>query len=126
MVIGAHKNFIGAKFLILSFSINCIANAQIIPDTTLGSEQSAIIPNLDTAPKILIEGGAVRNSSLFHSFQDFNVREAQQVHFGNPVGIQNIFSRVTGSNASNILGTLGVMGSANLFFLNPNGIVFSH
>jgi filamentous hemagglutinin family protein len=36
----------------------------------------------------------------------------------------NILSRVTGSNLSNILGTLGVLGNANLFLINPNGIVF--
>jgi filamentous hemagglutinin family protein len=42
----------------------------------------------------------------------------------NPSGIQNILTRVTGGQVSNILGTLGVEGSANLFLLNPNGIVF--
>ena len=124
MAIRSYRTFFGANWLIWSCFINSIASAQIIPDNTLGSERSRLSPNVDTAPSIVIEGGAVRNQNIFHSFQDFNVRQAQQVYFGNPVGIQNIFSRVTGSNTSNILGTLGVIGPANLFFLNPNGIVF--
>lgn len=35
-----------------------------------------------------------------------------------------MFSRVTGALPSDILGTLGSLGDADLFFLNPNGIVF--
>lgn len=38
--------------------------------------------------------------------------------------LENIISRVTGSDFSSILGTLGVLGDANLFLINPNGIVF--
>jgi len=39
--------------------------------------------------------------------------------------VANIFSRITGSNPSEIFGTLGISGGdANLFLLNPNGIVF--
>jgi filamentous hemagglutinin family protein len=38
--------------------------------------------------------------------------------------IQNIFSRVTGGNISKIFGTLGVLGNANLYLINPNGIMF--
>ncbi|MEL7245895.1 MAG: filamentous hemagglutinin N-terminal domain-containing protein, partial [Cyanobacteria bacterium J06573_2] len=33
-------------------------------------------------------------------------------------------TRVTGSNLSKIFGTLGVNGNANLFLINPNGILF--
>jgi filamentous hemagglutinin family protein len=47
-----------------------------------------------------------------------------RVYFNPATGINNILSRVTGANASNILGTLGVNGSANLFLINPRGIVF--
>ncbi len=100
--------------------------AQITPDATLGAESSVVTPNVDVRnlPADLIEGGATRGANLFHSFSDLNVGEGWRVYFANPVGIENILSRVTGSNLSNILGTLGVDGGANLFLLNPNGIIF--
>jgi filamentous hemagglutinin family protein len=106
-------------------SASC-ALAQITPDTTLGSEGSIVTPNTNVRgfPAELIEGGATRGANLFHSFQDFNVGDGQWVYFANPAGIENILSRVTGNNLSNILGTLGVDGRANLFLLNPNGIIF--
>ncbi|MFE4108687.1 filamentous hemagglutinin N-terminal domain-containing protein, partial [Almyronema epifaneia] len=102
------------------------AIAQIIPDTTLGNEASVVMPDIPVRGESaeLIEGGATRGVNLFHSFAEFNVAELQRVYFANPAGIENILGRVTGSNASNLLGTLGVDGSANLFLLNPNGIVF--
>ncbi|MEH1920746.1 S-layer family protein [Nostoc sp.] len=96
--------------------------AQLIPDNSLGKERSQIIPLNPNNDRI--EGGASRGTNLFHSFQDFNVGEGRGVYFANPQGITNIFSRVTGENSSNIFGTLGVLGNANLFLLNPNGIVF--
>ncbi|MGF1491973.1 MAG: filamentous hemagglutinin N-terminal domain-containing protein [Microcoleaceae cyanobacterium] len=96
--------------------------AQIVPDQTLGQESSTV---RSTAPgREQIEGGAIRGSNLFHSFQEFNVRENASVYFANPGGIRNILSRVTGRNPSNVLGQLGVLGNANLFLLNPNGILF--
>ncbi|MBE9116617.1 filamentous hemagglutinin N-terminal domain-containing protein [Lusitaniella coriacea LEGE 07157] len=102
------------------------ALAQLTPDNTLGAESSSVNPNatLNGLPTQLIEGGAARGSSLFHSFSDFNVGNLQRVYFSNPTGIANILTRVTGSNPSNILGTLGVNGVANLFLINPNGILF--
>ncbi|NER86852.1 filamentous hemagglutinin N-terminal domain-containing protein, partial [Moorena sp. SIO3A2] len=112
-------------WVVIAFSGN-YALAQITPDQTLGNESSVVTPNatIRGEPGDLIEGGAARGSNLFHSFQDFNVGQLQRVYFANPAGIENILSRVTGSNISNILGTLGVDGGANLFLLNPNGIVF--
>ncbi|NEO70934.1 MAG: filamentous hemagglutinin N-terminal domain-containing protein, partial [Moorea sp. SIO3H5] len=102
------------------------ALADIVPDQTLGNESSVVIPNTTVRGEIAdkIEGGATRGANLFHSFQEFNVGELQRVYFANPSGIENILTRVTGSNISNILGTLGVDGTANLFLLNPNGILF--
>jgi filamentous hemagglutinin family protein len=52
-----------------------------------------------------------------------SVLEGRGAYFANPVGVKNILSRVTGANRSDILGRLGVLGNANLFLINPNGIV---
>ena len=99
--------------------------AQIIPDKTLGAESSVVTPdNIKGLESDRISGGAVRGSNLFHSFREFNIAEGRGGYFENPAVIENIFSRVTGGNPSNMLGTLGVLGNANLFFLNPNGILF--
>ena len=102
------------------------ATAQIVPDNTLGSENSVVTPNLNirNLPSDRIDGGAVRGGNLFHSFQEFNVDVGRGAYFSNPDSIVNILTRVTGDNISNILGTLGVLGNANLFLINPNGIVF--
>jgi filamentous hemagglutinin family protein len=93
--------------------------AQIVPDPNWGADSSRL--NGD-----LIESGALRVNNLFHSFQQFNINSGQQVLFANPVGVQNIFARVTGGTPSNIQGTLGVNGPANLYLLNPAGILFGN
>jgi filamentous hemagglutinin family protein len=114
-------------FLIIISVINFYQNqacAQVTPDNTLGGEQS-IVNSSTSSLQQQIEGGAIRGNNLFHSFQDFSISGGQSVYFQNPIGIRNIISRVTGGNFSNIEGTLGVSGgTANLFLLNPNGIIF--
>jgi filamentous hemagglutinin family protein len=118
--------------LLLTSSLTCLslypinsATAQITPDQTLGSENSTITPDtIKGIPSQRIDGGAIRGTSLFHSFQEFNVREGTAAYFTNPSGIENILTRVSGNNVSNILGTLGVLGNANLLLMNPHGIVF--
>jgi filamentous hemagglutinin family protein len=104
------------------------ALAEIQVDGTLGRESSILIPGVNAQgqePAVLrIDGGAVRGANLFHSFSEFSIGDGQQVYFSNPTGIANILTRVTGNNPSNILGTLGVLGNANLFLINPNGIIF--
>ena len=96
--------------------------AQLIPDNTLGTE-SSVVTSVDELNDE-INGGATRGSNLFHSFAEFNVGEGRGVDFVNPAGVNNIITRVTGNNVSNILGRLGVLGTANLFLINPNGIIF--
>ncbi|MDJ0743900.1 MAG: filamentous hemagglutinin N-terminal domain-containing protein [Xenococcaceae cyanobacterium MO_167.B27] len=109
---------IGGITLCPFFSLG-IAQAQIIPDGTT--------PNTNITGDCLIRcditGGIQADSNLFHSFQEFNVGFKESVYFVDP-GVANIFSRVTGGNISEIFGTLGVRGDANLWLLNPNGIIF--
>ncbi|MEO1127908.1 MAG: filamentous hemagglutinin N-terminal domain-containing protein, partial [Cyanobacteria bacterium J06639_16] len=118
--------FRGALLLLCTVLCQQPGLAQIVPDNTLGSE-SSVVPDgaaSGTLPNVLIEGGAQQNTTLFHSFEQFNINAGQQVRFFNPDGVENIFSRVTGGDLSNIDGLLGVNGLANLFFLNPNGVIF--
>lgn len=77
------------------------AKAQIIPDNTLGTESSVVTPNVLTnnTPSDQIDGGAIRGSNLFHSFQQFNIDAGRGAYFTSPSGIKNILSRVTGETA---------------------------
>jgi filamentous hemagglutinin family protein len=101
------------------------ALADIQKDDTLGSESSIITPKLiDGHPTDQIDGGAVRGTNLFHSFENFSVSAGKTAYFNNAIDIQNIISRVTGNSISNIDGILKANGTANLFLINPNGIVF--
>jgi filamentous hemagglutinin family protein len=124
MKLQSPTGFISALTLLLA-SYPTIVQAQITPDTTFGAESSRLTPNvlIQGGNADRIDGGATRGSNLFHSFSQFNVADGQRLYFSSPTGVQNILTRVTGGR-SDILGTLGVNGTANLFLLNPNGIVF--
>ncbi len=107
----------------LTSRVNNRAYAQIVPDDTLGADRSRVMSD-PNAPFDLIEGGALRGTNLFHSFEQFNVGEGRITYFLNPSGTENVVSRVTGGSPSQILGTLGLLDNANLFLINPNGIIF--
>ena len=65
---------------------------------------------------------------MFHSFGQFGVPTNNIANFLNETALptSNILGRVTGGSPSNIFGTLQTtgFGSANLFLMNPAGIVF--
>lgn len=74
-----------------------------------------------------ITGGTLSGdgANLFHSFEQFGLTAAEVANFLADPSVQNILGRVTGGNASVIDGLLQVSGSsANLYLLNPAGILF--
>jgi filamentous hemagglutinin family protein len=109
-----------------------IAQNTIVPDSTLGAESSIVVPSGFGVDYVL--GGAERENNLFHSFEQFDIGSATSALFlfeSNQV--DNIFARVTAQNASDIFGVLGIrqlVGGnflntpANLYLINPSGIVF--
>ena len=88
--------------------------AQVVPDRTVGT----IVSSTN-----LITGGIRTGNNLFHSFSQFSIPTGGSAIFNNPTDIQTIFSRVTGSTQSSINGLIKAQGNANLFLMNPNGIL---
>ncbi|MBD0363365.1 MAG: filamentous hemagglutinin N-terminal domain-containing protein, partial [Coleofasciculus sp. C3-bin4] len=107
-----------------SISLYCLipvslVQGQIASDGTLPT-------NVTTSDNhnFTISGGSQVGGNLFHSFRELSVPTGGSAVFQNGTDVQNIISRVTGSSISNIDGLLKTDGTANLFLLNPNGIIF--
>ena len=107
--------------LLSSVLIPNIATAQISSDGTLSTTV-----NSDDGLNFDIESGVRTSDHLFHSFSEFSVPSNGSAFFNNAGDIVNIFSRVTGGNISNIDGLIRANGNANLFLINPAGIIFGN
>ncbi len=108
--------------LILLYAFLNSAQAQttvITPDASLGTNVT------QSGSLHTITGGTIEGSNLFHSFERFDLGTGNIAQFNGPNSIHHILSRVTGGTPSLINGTLrsGIAG-ANLFLLNPAGVLF--
>jgi filamentous hemagglutinin family protein len=97
------------------------ASAQI----TTGGDGTAVNQTNGT---FNITGGtpSASGTNLFHSFGEFGLNTNQVANFVQPnASVQNILGRVTGGLPSSIDGRIQVTGgTANLYLMNPAGIVF--
>jgi len=63
--------------------------------------------------------------NLFHSFGAFGLNGGETATFSGPPSVGNVIGRVTGGAASSINGTVrSTIPGANLYLVNPAGVVF--
>ena len=113
-----HTSWLSLPIATFGCLIPLSTQAQVTPDGTTSTTVNGDGNNFT------IEQGDRVGDNLFHSFNEFSVPTLGSAVFNNAGDIANIFSRVTGGSISNIDGILGAMGTANLFLINPNGIIF--
>jgi filamentous hemagglutinin family protein len=103
----------------------------LLPDPTY-AQQSSITSDGSLGTRVSIDQsnytiseGTIRGDNQFHSFGRFNVFEGESAAFTGPNSINNIIGRVTGGSESFINGLLSSdINGANLYLLNPSGVLF--
>jgi filamentous hemagglutinin family protein len=98
-----------------------VLRAEVTLDGTLGPSSALSGPDYAIGAEL----GQQRGNNLFHSFERFNLTAAESATFSGSDTIGNIISRVTGGMRSDIDGTIrSTIPNADMYFLNPYGIVF--
>ncbi len=116
-----------AIFFPLFMSSPALTQTQIDSDGTLQSN----VNNLGDGLYSITGGTRPKNANnLFHSLGNFSVGTGDTVRFVHDTGVENIITRITGGSPSNIDGTIQTLingshsSSANLFLINPQGMIF--
>jgi len=105
--------------LLAAVSVHTLA--EVVTDGTLGVGRSLSGPDFAVTADL----GQQRGGNLFHSFSFFNINSGESANFSGPNSVSNIISRVTGGTASSIDGALNsTIPGANLFLINPSGVMF--
>ena len=106
--------------LLLTLGINAWAGATF--DGTTGPGTTNTLSGDFTVTEA---DGTLSGSNLFHSFSSFNINTGESATFTGTSPINNVVSRVTGTESSTINGALNsTITGANFYFMNPNGILF--
>jgi len=104
--------------------LSCTAQpttGSVVLDGTLGTSGPLSGPNYN----ITADLGKIVGNNLFQSFSQFNLVNGDVATFSGPLNIHNILARITGGSPSFIDGTIqSTIPGANLFFINPFGVLF--
>ena len=93
----------------------------ITVDGRFSPAQTLVGPNYAIGANL----GKQVGSNLFHSFGQFGLSTGESATFSGPATISNVIGRVTGGNPSAIDGKIqSTIAGANLYLINPRGIVF--
>jgi filamentous hemagglutinin family protein len=102
--------------------------AQVILDGTLRPENAGVSPFDPVAGEYVVDEsiGTTAGSNLFHSFDTLSLGENDVLRFTGSPSIEHLIARVTGGAVSNIAGVIrSDLPNADLFLMNPAGLVFS-
>ncbi len=117
-----HRSIVFRRLFTVGYLVSFLAfSGRAIAQVTADNTTSTIVTGNGV---FSIDGGGRSGGNLFHSFSQFSIPTGKQAIFNNAADVQNIFSRVTGGTASSIDGLIQTQGMANLFLLNPQGILF--
>lgn len=106
----------------LTSAIPRAASAQHITiDGRFSPAQTLVGPNYAIGANL----GKQVGSNLFHSFGQFGLAAPESATFSGPATISNVIGRVTGGSSSSIDGAIrSTITGANLYLINPSGVVF--
>ena len=111
----------GCAFCFLRILDPMSCPAEVVLDGTLGASGALNGPDYSITSDL----GTQVGQNLFHSFSLFNLDSSESAVFKGPNTVSNIISRITGDQSSYIDGSLkSEIINANLYLLNPSGIVF--
>ncbi|MGP1371850.1 MAG: two-partner secretion domain-containing protein [Almyronema sp.] len=112
--------------LVLAIALTCTTGLTARPGFSQVTADGTLSTRVTSADgfNFAIDDGDRLGDNLFHSFRDFSVPTGGSAVFNNAADIANIFGRVTGGDLSTIDGLIQANGNANLFLLNPTGILF--
>lgn len=108
--------------LLLWLLFSASTQAGVVTDGSVGAQVT--LSGADYA--ITQDLGTLQGTNLFHSFEQFSLGRDESATFSGEVGIQNIFSRVTGGDVSTIDGLIrSTIPDADLYLMNPAGVIFN-
>ena len=106
--------------LVVSVGISNV-HAEIVLDGTTGTSGAITGPDFVVTEDM----GQRIDNTLLHSFSDFNLASTESALFTGDNAISTVISRVTGTNASSIDGSITTdFGGVDFWFINPNGVMF--